>query len=350
MMHVSTFFIIITLFIVSFLRCYIDVDSKFLPTKVEEIISHSVSETKLKISDYIEHIQQKKDLLSYSVEDTVTLVKELASFDFGRYMLKNKGWNGFWTQYAIIKAPQIDKSKLSELEYWILHNSPLCKATQQRYKFFKTHLQYYLNQYKLDTNKNQPYRMVSVPSGLMDDLLSLDFTETTNVHLYGFDLDTKGIEKATENVLQYSSSLQRNNVQVSFTKSNAWELNSNEDIIKDKYDIVTSNGLNIYVHDENQVIELYRQFRSILKVGGILITSFIVPPQEWRPSNPDDAIKSKVIFFEIIEFNTANYRTEDTKRKQLESVGFKIVDVIYDDQHIFPTIIAQAVVSNDDEL
>ena len=123
-----------------------------------------------------------------------------------------------------------------------------------------------------------------------------------------------------------------------------------EDIIKDKYDIVTSNGLNIYVQDENQVIELYRQFRSILKVGGILITSFIVPPQEWRPSNPDDAIKSKVIFFEIIEFNTANYRTEDTKRKQLESVGFKIVDVIYDDQHIFPTIIAQAVVSNDDEL
>ena len=207
-----------------------------------------------------------------------------------------------------------------------MHNSPTIKATRDRFYIFKNKLQHFLNRQnsheRAADGDIKPFKMVSVPCGLMDDLLSLDFKNKMNIEIYGIDLDEQSLELASGNTLKYSTSLQSNNVDVKFIKANAWEINQNDHFFfMEPFDVLTSNGLNIYEKDDHQVVELYRQFRFLLKAGGILITSFIVPPTEWEVHSKEDAVKSKVIFADIIQVNWATYRTEELTRQQLNDAG-----------------------------
>lgn len=154
--------------------------------------------------------------------------------------------------------------------------------------------------------------------------------------MIGIDLDEKSLDLARE------KSHQLNISNVEFIQNDAWEINNNE-----QFDIITSNGLNIYEPDDDKVIALYRKFYSALKPEGILITSFLTPPptiskeSPWKNVNPQDALKQKVIFSDIIGVTWQAFRTEDTTRAQLETAGFQVLEVIYDSQGIFPTVVAK---------
>ncbi len=75
------------------------------------------------------------------------------------------------------------------------------------------------------------------------------------------------------------------------------------------YDIITSNGLNIYQPNDEKLIDLYKKFYQALKPGGILITSFLTPPPSistestWKNFDLSDALKQKVLFSDIIQVN-----------------------------------------------
>lgn len=203
----------------------------------QPIISHDHNG----VLDYEQNQQRLKSAknLTLPLEEELMLLKQLYEFDLGNFLFKNKGLNGYWTSYIILHAPQ---RKLDHpLENWIIHEAPTVKATQERFKIFNHQLQKHLK-----SNMN----LASIPCGLMDDLLRLDFSNVENIKLIGIDLDEHSLTLAHENAANLGK-----NVMTSFLKKDAWNLN-----IQERYDVLTSNGLNIYEPDDQKVVALYRQF------------------------------------------------------------------------------------------
>ncbi len=169
----------------------------------------------------------------------------------------------------------------------------------------------------------------------MDDLYGLDYTGISNVSLTGIDLDGNSI------TLAKTKALKNQNTNINFYTKDAWNLSKNNE-----YDIITSNGLNIYEPDDQKVIKLYREFYNALKPNGILITSFLTPPpalskeSTWKNIKQEDAIKQKAIFSDIIGVSWQAFRTEEQTKLQLKTAGFSDIKFIYDSQGMFPTVLA----------
>lgn len=265
-----------------------------------------------------------KTNLTLPLDAEKELLQQLSEFELGRFLLGNQGLNGYWTAYVILQG--LKKTDLHPLEQWMLTKAPIIRATRERFHIFQTAIQQHLK-------SNQT--IASIPCGLMDDLLSLDYTHVSNVHLVGIDLDGESLKLARHNADHYGQD------NVSFIESNAWTLGA-----QNTYDIVVSNGLNIYVADDQKNQDLYRAFYTALKPGGILITSFITPPPAVSPESPwhdydeVDALKQRALLVDIIETTWQNFRTESHTRAVFESVGFTILDVIPDSCGMFPTLIA----------
>ncbi len=289
-----------------------------------EIISHKNKTENFDLSVFERQLEAKTDL-SLPLETEKGLLRQLSEFELGRFLLRNKGLNGYWTSYAILHG--IEKENLPALEDWFLRKAPTVKATRERFYIFQKQLQKRL--------KNGA-TIASVPCGLMDDLLMLDYTNFKDVSLEGIDLDQESLNLANENAKKHGIK----NVQ--FKKKDAWSLG-----VQNKYDLITSNGLNIYEQNEEKLIKLYREFYVSLKPGGVLITSFLTPPpaiskeSTWKNYDIDAAIKQKAIFSDIIQAKWQAFQTEKNTRKQLAKAGFRVLEVIYDSQGMFPTIIAQ---------
>lgn len=286
------------------------------------LISHSPS-TKINLDSHIARIKSKTGL-TLPLDSTLELLQEVSKFDAGRFLLNNKGLDGFWTAYFILHGQK--QKNLSPLESWMLDNSPLTLATRERFYIFREVIQNLLR---------KDMSLASVPCGLMDDLLRLDFTNNKNIKLTGIDLDENSLSLAKDN----AKSLGVNNV--NFIKKDAWNIG-----LSNEFDLIASNGLNIYEPDNNKVIDLYREFYKSLKPSGILITSFITPPptisndSTWKNFIPEDLIKQKALFNDIIESSWQAFRTEDETKSHLSDAGFKVNNVIYDNQGMFPTITA----------
>jgi SAM-dependent methyltransferase len=277
------------------------------------------------------------DLPHVSVAKQWDCIKALSEFDLGRFLIQRGGLNGFWTHYAVMHPKQgritglnNRKEKFGELESFILNRSPVVLATQQRFAIFKNEIQ---------KRVRNGCVFASIPSGLMADFLDLDYSHLSDFVLHGIDLDTESLEQAA--VLAKEKMLFD---RCRFSSQDAWNLHCYE-----KFDLVTSNGLNIYEPDDQKVIALYRQFYAALKTGGHLITSFLTPPplpgnhSEWDMSkiNAEDALLQKILFGDVLDCKWQVYRTEAQVKSQLSEAGFEIVDVIYDTARIFPTVVAQ---------
>lgn len=287
------------------------------------IISHH-KEKAFSIEDHRKKLKAKQNL-TLPLEEELALLDQLMEFPLGRFLLENKGLNGEMTAYIILHGPNAPREH--PLEQWVLHKCPVVKATQERFQIFRDQLQRSLK---------DGMTLASLPCGLMDDLLGLDYSEVKDIKLVGIDLDERSLKLAAENAEKT-----KENFTTSFLKRDAWHLN-----VKGQYDILSSNGLNIYEKNDQKVVELYDQFYKALKPGGLLITSFLTPPplsQEspWRDYCLEDVLKQKALFGDIIEASWQSFRTESQTRQQLEEVGFKVTEVIYDTQHMFPTVVAK---------
>jgi len=298
--------------------------SKFKPVKSSQIISHG-KDNASNIEKYISRLESS-DNLALPLEEELLLLEQLTEFDFGKFLLKNKGLNGYWTSYII--SGYRGKNKLHTLERWIVRKAPLVKATQERARIFTEQLHKYL-----EDNST----LASIPCGVMDDLLTLDYAPDLDMQLIGIDLDQKAINLAKENAVRC------NLINCTkFVKKNAWNLG-----VVNQYNVISSNGLNIYEPDDHKVIELYKQFHNALKKDGILITSFITPPpglcenSTWENYEEKDLIRQKAIFGDILQATWQAYRTEAQMREHLETAGFSVVEVIYDSSKMFPTIVGR---------
>lgn len=288
-----------------------------------KIISHALN-SGFVFADHEEKIKKKKESLSLPLNETLEMLQELTEFDLGKFLLSNKGLNGFWTAYVILNG--IKKSNLHPLERWMLNSSPIIVATRERFFIFQTELKKLLKD-----NMN----IASTPCGLMDDLLSMDFSEFSDIKLTGIDIDQESLKLAEQNIQQYNTS-----AQTEFLVRSAWDLD-----ISEEYDVIISNGLNIYEPDRSKLCELYIQLATAIKPNGYLITSFLTPNPKmseespWRDFSTQDAIKQKAIFADILEVAWQTYRTESEKILMFEESGFKVQNIIYDKQAMFPTIV-----------
>lgn len=278
------------------------------------LISHTAVHG-LDLEKIKERIKNSQDL-ALPVEQELQILEELTKFELGKWLLENKGLNGFWTAYLILHAPQ--EKNLSLLEHFVVHELPVVCATRERFGIFQTQLHKYIK---------PGMAVASAPCGLMDDLLLL---QIDNLTLYGLDLDDNSLQLAKENAVKFAKS-------ATFAKVNAWDLSA----YKEKFNVITSNGLNIYEPDDERVTELYQQFNNSLVPGGILITSFLTSPDTWQNFDADKLAKQRAIFKDIIGAKWQSFRTEDITRRQLSKAGFEVVKIIYDKQRMFPTVVAR---------
>lgn len=293
---------------------------------MSKIISHNTDP--LALDDAVREIRAR--LASYdNVSELNEILDELCTFEFGRYLIMSRGgWNGYWTWYAITR-PQRDEPYSCQLEEFIFTRAPTVLATRERFGIFQTLVQ---------NEVIDEASLASVPCGVMGDLLSLDLRDVRNVTLTGIDLDPESLELAGQ--LAHSNGLAD---RVHLQQGDAWQLDA-----ANAFDMITSNGLNVYEPDDSSVTELYRSFHRALRPGGCLITSFISPPPaltddcEWDMDVIDasDLELQRKVLIDVLEAPWACYRTEATTRAQLEEAGFRMVEVYWGSSRIFPTVTA----------
>ncbi|CAG9000794.1 MAG: hypothetical protein CENE_02801 [Candidatus Celerinatantimonas neptuna] len=276
-------------------------------------------------------ILSRKATQNRSPQQLLLLLDELMKFELGVFLLDNQGINGYWIDHVVNWVPTAQKPpEMSELEYIIYSQFPSALATRERHQIF---LQ--LIQDRIDLVQCA----LSVPCGLMSEFFQLNSEHIFSTHFVGLDLDERVLELTQ--LMAERKGMQEN---CEFYWGDSWEMN-----FDNEFDLLSSNGLNFFEHDDEKVIELYQLFFNALKTGGSLVTSFLTPPplissvSPWLMEyiDPDMMDLENQLFSDVIDVHWNAYRTEDQTRHQLESVGFKKIRFIYDKAHIFPTVLAE---------
>ena len=180
--------------------------------------------------------------------------------------------------------------------------------------------------------------LASVPCGMLGELLYLDYSNVSDIQLFGLDYDPDTLKDA-------QTLAEQKNLRsfVTCQQTDAWQMNQNN-----RFDLISSNGLNIYEADYNKVTDLYQQFHQALKPGGKLVTSFVTPPPqltshcEWKLDqlDPQQLAKQKAIFADTLHAKWQCFRSSETTHHQLQQAGFSNIEFFYDNAHLFPTVTA----------
>lgn len=300
-------------------------------------LTHTGSD-KLTKADIASEFSQIKERLTTSFKSDsdklnalLATLDELASFELGRFLIKNKSLSGYWTWYVILGFK--NTTITSPIEKYLLEKAPSILATQQRFAIFQSLLKRHIEANSV---------VCSIPCGMMADLLTLEIPgEIQDVRFVGIDLDTAVFDLAKDLGRQLNV---RNHYEF-FTKD-AWELD-----IENEFDIVTSNGLNIYEKDDTKVVSLYKGIHRALKNNGRFICSALTPPpmisatSEWDMSqiNKEDLATSAMIMKTILDVTWSNFRSSELTCDQLREAGFDNIEIHWDKQKMFPTFSAQKV-------
>lgn len=294
-------------------------------TDSKGIISHGVG------GDEKNELRQLS--LSSLSPEAQAVYQELMKFELGRFLIENGGLNGFWTSYIVMYPERgkrtglsSDGTSLSETERWLLEKCPIVLATQERFQIFRR-----LTQEYIDKHGRDGMDFASIPCGLMDDLFTLNYRAIKDVLLTGIDLDAKVVEHVKKN-----DQLLKPSVPHQVVTADAWKLR-----LRRSFNLLMSNGLNLYEPNDEQCIKLYKKFAQSLRPGGVLITSFITSREVWTDFVMEDFLRQRTVFAEVVKAKWQNQRTEAQMKEQLEQAGFGDFLVMPDKQHMFFTIRAQ---------
>lgn len=304
----------------------------------DRLLSHEINQADLSaaIDSLKQKIEAEGNKASVTVAEKIDLIDQLSLFAFGRFLLMNGGINGYWTHYMLTHPwfgrkheKHCDHQPLGGLERFILDKSPTMLATQQRFEIF------------LEENQKMVRNdavLACVPCGMMGELLYLNYEGVSRIELVGIDFDPNALNDA-----MMLAEKQRLSHFVRMDCADAWGLGVNQ-----VYDLISSNGLNIYEPDDDKVTALYQAFYKALKPNGKLVTSFLTPPPlvndsgEWLMDqiNLQDLAFQKVLFTDVLHVKWQCFRSSKKTQSQLQSVGFRDISFRYDQAHMFPTVIA----------
>ena len=281
-------------------------------------------------------ILDRGDLPHVTCQRQLEIIDGFCEFPLGRFILDRRGANGFWTDYMIshpqkgkISGLNIENKPLNNMEHFLLNQSPIVLAHQERFQIFQRLLQSFIKEHVV---------LASVPCGLMRDLITLDFSTVSDYKLIGVDIDEESILLAQE------LADQKGITNISFMQEDAWKLSLNQEV-----DVITSSGLNVYEPDETKVFALYRKFFEALKPGGHLIISVLTyPPGEAKKSEWDMSgfteevlLLDRIFHKDILDVKWRNFRQTSELDKEFKEVGFSEISIHFDKHHIFPTILAK---------
>lgn len=288
-----------------------------------EMLSHHAKDQN--INDKIEQIKTRIQNHHETAEaqQRITLLEQLSEFELGQFLIQHGGLNGHWTHEVVTwNSVHPQRSFTNSIEQALFEKIPATLATRERFQIFKRLLQARLKHNQV---------LLSIPSGYMSELLLLDYSHVSHTRLIGIDLDPNALNGAKLLATQQGKPCP------TLIEQDAWQLNLHEEV-----DILTSNGLNIYEHDDMRVIELYQKIFQALKTGGQFITSFLTPPPSWNMEeiNLSALELQKLIFIDILQVKWSAYRTEQQTIAQLKEAGFSQIEIIYDRAAIFPTVVA----------
>jgi len=303
------------------------------------VISHGQGSESL--ADAIEQIEGRIRLEGHkphvSVDRQLQLVDELAQFPFGRFLLKNRGWNGYWTDYVMehprhgrVTGRDPDGRPLTPLEKSLLDDFTIVRATQQRSLIAAAEIQKRVRDGAV---------LASLPCGLMRDLLGRDYRGVRDIRLVGIDLDPETLDQARRLAADLGLS-----GRAEFFQADAWNLP-----FENEFNLLASAGLNIYETDDDRVTELYGQFFKALAPGGVLVTSFFTPPPQVDPQSEwdmgrvdaDALLLEGIVTRDVLDARYMGYRSSPVTGAQLSAVGFDDVEFIWDDARMFPSVVAR---------
>jgi len=304
----------------------------------QRILSHNSSPNELEevLENIRIRIKQAGDKQYFSVARQLQLLDELAAFEFGRFMIQNRGWNGYWTHYVLTYPEKgrktglgYDGKPLTKIENFLLNEAPNILAAQERYRHFLAQNQQAVQEGVV---------LACVPCGFMSELLNLDYSAVRDFRLVGIDIDQDALDGAR--ALAQKLKLEQN---IELLQKDAWNLG-----LRNEFDLISSNGLNVYEAELDKVTELYHQFYLALKPGGKLVTSFLAyPPSHEKCEcdltkiNAEAAQMQQIILSDILNIKGLCYSTYSQMAEQLTSVGFKNIRFIDDTARSFPTVLAQ---------
>lgn len=284
-----------------------------------------------RLHSIIERLRAAGDVPGATVNEQIALAHELSGFALGRFLLEHRGLNAYWTHRLVTYQAGVDTATaMTALESRIFESLPAVLATRERFNIFRRTLQALLAPGMV---------LASVPCGVMGELLLLDYTGLNDVQLVGVDLDQAALDLAS--ALAEERDL---GARVSLHRKDAWSLG-----VHSRFDVLTSNGLNIYEPDDGRVVALYRSFFDALKPGGKLVTSFLTPPPALSPESPWDMAQidrqllalQQLLFVRIIEAQWSAFRTHAQSDSQLREAGFVDIEFIDGHARMFPTVIAR---------
>ena len=293
--------------------------------------SHSLNNySNEKINEFLVNLKEQiqannnKFISGYTSNELLELADELKNFDLGRFLIINRGLDGYWTDY-VLNYSRNNITNLTKLEQ-ALFNSRIFKATYQRHQIFKRE-----NQIMLLNGKH----LASIPSGLMSELLDLDYSKVDYINLSAIDIDAQAFNYLKQKYKNFDTKVKVETICIdalSFVREEA-------------FDLISSNGLTIYMKNDNELQHLFNNFFVSLKPGGKLVTSFLTCPSgensEHKAIEANEFDKlATAVFADILQVKWNCYRTTVQMKKLLENSGFTNIEVYGDDNYIFPTITA----------
>lgn len=296
------------------------------PTLPKDLVQSRMNAIRLRI-------EAQGDLPHVSVSEQISILEQLNESPLGQYICLFGSLDAYWAQYVIMYAYEPDHPRYSDInpfEMWLLKHFPSATSTQERFKIFQELIKPEIKDHAV---------FASVPCGLMDDLLTLDYSDYDGVTLIGIDIDSQAVSLAKEN-----ATLRGSKAETYFHCRDAWSVDEDG-----TYDLITSNGLNIYEYDDNKVTELYHRFYRSIKKDGCFVGSFLTPspldtiesPWKLHLIEPKHLRLQKILLQDILKVRWSATRTKDETLMQLRSVGFQDIEFHDDRLGMFPSFIAR---------
>lgn len=274
----------------------------------------------------IQKVHLNENLL-ISPSDVIDLIHQLKEFELGRAMLTTGVLTSSWVDYVCHNATSPTGHPL---ENWFLSKSPRIKAARERYYITRDVLQK-----KLRSNMV----FCVMPCGVISKVAELDYSKIKNIKIIGYDNDIHGLVKAE---LQMQPLVNQGKVNLLLLKKNIWLLDD-----RNQHDLIISNRLSVLESDSQKVFELFEKYYGALRRKGLFVSSFFTPSplhnlhtSPWKDVDANDMLIEHSIFVDIMDFRPAA-RSESKMVHLLHKAGFEIVDILYDTQNVYPTIIAR---------
>tara|TARA_R110002110_G_scaffold121431_2_gene297258 strand:+ start:95706 stop:96602 length:897 start_codon:yes stop_codon:yes gene_type:complete len=275
----------------------------------------------------------KQDILQRktesSIEEKLSLLAQLNEFKFGRSLIESKKLTRYWRHFLLTYPFQAETVTTPALFSELMHQFPISLAMQQRYQIFLEQIQ---NRVKNDA------KLLSIPSGLVEDLAYLNYKNIEEIELIAWDDDAMTLEQArgicqTRGIAQW----------LTCVKEKSWALNE-----KEQFDVIACHGLTIYEKSNERVLDFYERAFHALKPDGEFISAYITPSPsedsecEWDFSNINAAYlrKQNVVFFDVLNLEDFYCRKTVETRKMLSQAGFENIEFHFDKARMFPSFVA----------